>query len=230
MTHMLVEYLEQAAVIAATWGPLLVLFFMTVESSFIPFPSEVVMIPAGFLAARAEFFPGDPETAFAIAVACGLAGSMLGAYINYGLSWWLGRPFLHKYGKWFFLKPHTVERAEAIFLEYGAGATFVCRLLPGIRQLISIPAGVSGMKFSLFTICTAAGAGIWVVLLTWIGWSIGVQAQGLSYEEVLDQGKHILKRDMVWILIACVVLFGGYVWLHRRVMGHGATAIPPRED
>lgn len=102
MTHMLVEYLEQVAVIAATWGPLLVLLFMTVESSFIPFPSEVVMIPAGFLAARSELFPGDPEAAFAIAVACGLAGSMLGAYINYGLSWWLGRPFLHKYGRYFF--------------------------------------------------------------------------------------------------------------------------------
>lgn len=227
---MLVEYLEQAAVIAATWGPLLVLFFMTVESSFVPFPSEVVMIPAGFLAARSEFFPGDPEMAFGIAVVCGIAGSLIGAYINYGLSWWLGRPFLHRYGKWFFLKPHTVERAEAIFREYGAGATFVCRLLPGIRQLISIPAGVSGMKLGLFTFCTGAGAGIWVILLTWIGYSIGVQAQGLSYEEVLEQGKHVLKRDMVWILIACVVLFAGYVWLHRRVMGHGATAIPPRED
>lgn len=224
MTHALIEYLEQAAEIALVWGPLLVLIFMTVESSFIPFPSEIVMIPAGFLAARSEFYPGDPRAGFVIAIACGLAGSMLGAYINYALGWWLGRPFLHKYGRYFFLKPHTLDRAESIFREYGAGATFVCRLLPGIRQLISIPAGVSGMKFGLFSLCTAAGAGIWVILLTWIGYTIGLQAQGLSYEEVLDRGKHILKRDMIWIVLGCGIVFGGYIWLHRRVMQHKVEA------
>lgn len=224
MTHALIGYLEQAAEIAVVWGPLLVLFFMTVESSFVPFPSEIVMIPAGFLAARSEFYPGDPQSAFVISVVCGIAGSMLGAYINYGLGWWLGRPFLHKYGRYFFLKPHTLDRAEAIFREYGAGATFVCRLLPAIRQLISIPAGVSGMNFGVFSLCTAAGAGLWVILLTWIGYTIGLQAQGLSYEEVLERGKEVVKRDMLWIIIGVVVAFGGYVWLHRRVMQHKVEA------
>lgn len=220
MTETLVQYLEEAAKIAATWGPLLILFFMAVESSFIPFPSEVVMIPAGFLAARSELFPGDPHSAFALAVVCGLTGSMLGAYVNYGLGWWLGRPFLHRYGRWFFLKPQTLDHAEAIFREYGSVATFVCRLLPGIRQLISLPAGISGMKFGLFSLFTALGAGLWVMLLTWIGYRIGLQSQGLDYAQVIEQGKHVLHRDMIGILLGCAVIVGGYVWLHRRVMSH----------
>lgn len=221
MNDMLVEYLEQAARIAAVWGPLLIFFFMAVESSFIPFPSEVVMIPAGFLAARGELYPaGNPEGAFALAVVLGVAGSMAGAYVNYALGWWLGRPFLHKYSRWFFLKPETLDHAEAIFREYGSMATFVCRLLPGIRQLISIPAGISGMKFAPFSFFTALGAGLWVLLLTWIGYRIGVEAQGLTYAEVLDRGKHVLQRDMIWIFLGCAVVVAGYIWLHKRVMSH----------
>jgi membrane protein DedA with SNARE-associated domain len=220
MTEMLVEYLEQAARVAAVWGPLLVFFFMTVESSFVPFPSEVVMIPAGFLAARSEFFPGDPMAALVLAIACGLTGSLIGAYINYGIGWWLGRPFLHRYSRWFFLKPETLDHAEAIFREYGSVATFVCRLLPGIRQLISLPAGISGMKFSLFSFFTGLGAGIWVTILAVIGYRIGLSAQGLGYAEVLSRGGEALRRDMIWILLGCVVIVGAYVWLHRRVMHH----------
>ena len=133
--------LDQIALIAPVWGLALIFFFMTVESSFIPFPSEVVMIPAGFLAARGELGCGPAEIQFLLAVAAGVVGSVAGAYINYALSLWLGKPFLIRYGKYFFVKKEALERACEVFNKYGSATTFVCRLIPVIRQLISIPAG-----------------------------------------------------------------------------------------
>ena len=151
-----------------------ILFFMAVESSFIPFPSEVVMIPAGFLAYRYELLPGCGAWGGLIAaVLCGLAGSMIGAYVNYYLSAWLGRPFLHKYGKYFFLKEQALDRAEEIFRKYGDMVTFICRLLPAIRQLISIPAGLSRMNILRFSLYTGAGAGLWSAILAGIGFYFG---------------------------------------------------------
>ena len=141
MTAILIQYIETIAAYAPVWGFFLIFFFMTVESSFIPFPSEVVMIPAGFLAARGGLMFGDPFVDCLASVAAGTAGSLAGAFINYYLFSWLGTPFLEKYGKYFFLPPPKLHRAEEVFRQYGAGATFFCRLLPAIRQLISIPAG-----------------------------------------------------------------------------------------
>ncbi|GAB4312593.1 MAG: DedA family protein [Candidatus Sumerlaeia bacterium] len=220
MTEYLIHYLGEAAAIAAVWGPLLIFFFMAVESSFIPFPSEVVMIPAGFLAARAELFPGDPVSAAVIAVTCGVMGSLAGAFVNYYLSLKLGRPVLYKYGKWVFLKPSALERAEEVFREYGELATFVCRLIPAIRQLISIPAGLARMNFFRFTLFTALGAGIWVVILTLIGYSFGVKYKDMSYEDLVHQGKAWLHDHYLWMFLALALIVVGYVWVHNKVM-HG---------
>jgi membrane protein DedA with SNARE-associated domain len=207
-----------------TWGPCLVLFFMTVESSFIPFPSEIVMIPAGFMAARGEFFPGDNIwAAVALAVFCGIAGSLIGAWINYILSYKLGRPFLNRWGKYFFLAPDKLTRAEQLFCEYGEVTTFVCRLVPVVRQLISIPAGISRMNFARFTLFTGAGAGIWVILLAGIGYWFGMTTEGLSYGQLVHQAKAILDKNLIWIIAGCGMLVAIYVWIHHLAVGRAAA-------
>lgn len=218
MTDLLIQYLEQAAEIATTWGPLLIFFFMAVESSFIPFPSEVVMIPAGFMAARSELFPGDPLMAAVVAILCGLAGSLAGAGFNYFLALKLGRPVLYKYGKYFFLPPHALHRAEEVFREYGDVTTFVCRFLPAIRQLISIPAGLSRMRISHFFFFTGLGAGLWVTVLTAMGYYFGKRSRDLSYEELVHRSEAILYQYLPWIIVACILIFLAYIYVHKRVM------------
>ncbi|MEZ4221712.1 MAG: DedA family protein [Polyangiaceae bacterium] len=218
MTEILIRYLETAAAHASTWGFLLVFIFMTVESSFIPFPSEVVMIPAGFLAARGQLSTGSPMADAAIAVAAGIGGSLAGAYVNYYLFSWLGTPFLEKYGKYFLLPPAKLHRAEEVFRQYGAGATFFCRLLPAIRQLISIPAGISRMPLRSFTLWTGLGAGIWVTVLTVIGYTLGTHTAQLTYAEIVHQGKDVVKANAKFVIPAVLVGFAGYVWISRKIM------------
>ncbi|MFN7130990.1 MAG: DedA family protein [Myxococcales bacterium] len=218
MTEVLIGYLEQMTAYAPTWGFFLVFFFMTVESSFIPFPSEVVMIPAGFLAARGGLGVADPMLAATIAVVAGTAGSLAGAYVNYFLAKKLGAPFLERYGKYFFLPPPKLHRAEELFRQYGAGATFVCRLLPAIRQLISIPAGVSGMPLRSFTLWTGLGAGIWVTVLTVLGYAVGARTAQMSYADLVHQGKATISQNLVWIVPGCLVLFAAYVLVSRKIM------------
>jgi membrane protein DedA with SNARE-associated domain len=216
----LIPFLEEMAVLGMIWGPLLVFAFMTVESSFIPFPSEIVMIPAGFMAARGEFYPGGQVWAATfIAIACGIAGSLVGAWINYFLSLWLGRPFLHRYGKYFFIAPEKLDRAEELFRKYGEATTFICRLIPVVRQLISIPAGVSRMNVLRFSAFTGAGAGIWVVILTFIGYWFGTTTEGIGYAELVHKGKEMVTANLIWILLACGALLAIYLWVHRLASG-----------
>jgi membrane protein DedA with SNARE-associated domain len=111
MTDAIAAQLETLAAYAPIWGFILVFIFMTVESSFVPFPSEVIMIPAGFLAARGSLTFGEPQVDAVVAVLAGITGSLVGAYINYFLSSWLGAPFLERYGKYFFLPPVKLHRA-----------------------------------------------------------------------------------------------------------------------
>lgn len=224
MTDLLVQYIEAAALHAATWGFVLVFVFMTVESSFIPFPSEVVMIPAGFLAARGALTLGHPMGDATIAVLAGIAGSLAGAYVNYYLAGWVGTPFLERYGKYFFLPKPKLDRAEELFRRYGAGATFVCRLLPAIRQLISIPAGLAKMPFRSFTLWTGLGAGLWVSILTAIGYAIGSSTATLSYGEIIHRGKDMVKQDLVYIVPACLGVFVVYVLVSNRIMRKDESA------
>jgi membrane protein DedA with SNARE-associated domain len=227
MTALLIQYLEAIAAYAPVWGFFLIFFFMTVESSFIPFPSEVVMIPAGFLAARGGLSFGSPLLDASVAVLAGTAGSLAGAYVNYYLFGWLGTPFLEKYGKYFFLPPPKLHRAEEVFRQYGAGATFVCRLLPAIRQLISIPAGISRMPLGSFTLWTGLGAGIWVTVLTVAGYTIGAHTASMSYAELVVTGTHMVKRHLVWLIPALLIAFGAYVWITRKIMESKQPAKQP---
>jgi membrane protein DedA with SNARE-associated domain len=176
------------------------------------------MIPAGFLAARGSLTFGAPQVDAIVAVLAGLSGSLVGAYINYFLSSWLGAPFLERYGKYFFLSPAKLRRAEEVFLRYGAGATFVCRMLPAIRQLISIPAGIARMPLFSFSLWTGLGAGIWVAILTWIGYEVGVRTAELSYVELVHNGKDAVRANMVWLAPTLIAGFAAYVWISKKIM------------
>jgi membrane protein DedA with SNARE-associated domain len=218
MTEFFVEYIELAAQHAHVWGFFLVFALMAIESSFIPFPSEVIMIPAGFLAYRGELTTGNPWMDVSVVVACGLLGSLAGAYVNYSLALWLGRPVLHRYGKYVFLKRKTIDRAEEIFNEYGDITTFVCRLIPAIRQLISIPAGLARMPLFRFTLFTALGAGIWSAILAAIGFYFGSLAEAMTYREMVYRGKAFLHDNYVWLFLALVLIVGVYAAVHHFVM------------
>ncbi len=218
MTETIVNHIEYFAASASTWGLLTIFIFMTIESSFIPFPSEVVMIPAGFLAFRGEMTTGIFWLDALLAVLAGLAGSMAGAYINYYLACSVGRSFLYRYGKYFFLKPATLERSEEIFRKYGDLATFVCRLLPGIRQLISIPAGLAKMNLKRFSFFTALGAGIWIIILTAVGAWFGHLAGNMSYAELITAGKKAIQNHYIWILVILAVFIAVYLFIQHLVM------------
>lgn len=218
MTEFLVQQIEMAAVLAPVWGFALVFVFMTIESSFIPFPSEVVMIPAGFLAARGALSFEAPAIDLALAIAMGTAGSLSGAWLNYGLARRLGQPFLLRYGHLFFLPPAKLQRAEDVFRQYGAGATFVCRMLPAIRQLISIPAGLAGMSPRSFSLWTTLGAGIWVTVLALVGYTAGLRTSALGYGELVHEGKALIRQNLVWLVPLMLAGLAGYVWVSRRIM------------
>ncbi len=218
MTETLIGYIEAMAALAPVWGFALIILFMTIESSFIPFQSEVVMIPAGFLAARGELTLGSPILDAVLAVVAGTVGSLLGAFVNYYLALWLGQPFLVKYGKYFFLPPKNLERAEELFREYGAGATFVCRLLPAIRQLISIPAGLAKMPLGSFTLWTGLGAGIWVAVLTAAGYYFGATTAELGYRELVHSASDMIRSNYVYIIPVLLAGFAVYVVVSNRIM------------
>lgn len=218
MIETLAAHLDAFAALAPTWGLLLVFVFMTIESSFIPFPSEVVMIPAGFLAARGELGCGTPLAAVTLAFLVGVLGSLAGAYVNYFLALWVGKPFLEKYGKWFFLKPAALDRACEVFNRYGAATTFVCRMIPAIRQLISIPAGIARMPLGPFTLFTALGAGVWTAILTTAGWAIGRSTANITYLELCLKGKEMASANLPLVLGGAIALVALYALLSKLVM------------
>ena len=207
--------LDATVAFIQNYGYVMIFVFMAVESSFIPFPSEVVMIPAGFMAAR-----GELSSAY-LAVLVSIAGSIAGAYVNYFLALWVGRPFLERYGKWFFVKPEPLARACEVFNDYGAATTFVCRLVPVIRQLISIPAGIARMKLGAFTLFTGLGAGIWTAILALVGFGLGRTAGDITYLELVTRGKELAGANLPWVILGALVLGGAYVAVSRLVMRRG---------
>lgn len=219
MLETIAGHLDALAALAPTWGYLLIFVFMAVESSFIPFPSEVVMIPAGFLAARGELQGGSPLVCLSVAVGVGILGSLAGAFVNYYLALWVGKPFLEKYGKYFFIKPEPLARACEVFNRYGAATMFVCRLVPVIRQLISIPAGISRMPLGSFTLFTGLGAGIWTAILAAVGYVLGRQAGDLSYLELCVRGKSLAAQNLPYVIGGAVVLVALYALVSKLVMG-----------
>lgn len=177
-----------------------VVALMFLESSFFPFPSEVVVPPAGYLAATGRM------NLYAV-IASGIIGSLLGAIFNYWISLRFGRPFFKRWGKYVLVGEKTLDRAEAFFEQHGHISTFIGRLIPGVRQLISLPAGVARMRMDLFLLYTAVGAGIWVAVLAFIGYWVG------NNQELVAG---YLDRATVWMLAGCAALAVLYVIRHKR--------------
>ena len=218
MLESIAGHLDAVASMAPAWKMFFIFVFMAVESSFIPFPSEVVMIPAGFMAARGELGLA-PIAALAAAVAVGIAGSLAGAYANYFLSLWLGKPFLEKYGRYFFVKKEPLDRACEVFNRYGGATTFVCRLVPVIRQLISIPVGIARMPLLPFTVFTALGAGVWSAILAASGYALGRSVAGDGYAAVVAKGAALAKGHLPLAVFCALLLGAGYVLVSKAVMG-----------
>lgn len=177
---------------------------MTLESSFIPFPSEVVIPPAVYVACNPETRGGMKIW---IIVLIGTLGALLGAYINYFLSRWLGRPVIYafaesKVGRMMRLSKEKIQRAETYFNDHGNVSTLVGRLIPVIRQLISIPAGLSKMNLAAFTLFTFVGAGVWNCVLALLGW-LAYQAADPS---VIKEYSHQLSV-IIGVVFAVAVVF-----------------------
>jgi len=182
------------------WGYLGIFLMMAIESSFIPFPSEIVLVPAGYLASQGEM-------SIAMIMLSALGGSMVGAFINYYLALTLGRKILVRYGKYFFIKEEALVKMEVFFTKHGHISTFTGRLIPGIRQLISIPAGLARMNLVEFSLFTGLGAGLWALVLTLLGYFIGEnQALINTY----------LQEITIFVLAGLVIIVGIYYTIKKK--------------
>lgn len=197
--------------ISAHMGYGVILLFMTIESSFIPFPSEVVMIPAGYLAVA------EGELSLPLVILVGTLGALLGALINYGLAVWLGRPIVYSFadsrlGHFLLITREGVEKAERYFDAHGAVSTFVGRLIPAIRQLISIPAGLARMRMTKFLGFTFLGAAIWNSILVGLGAALGkVYGPDVIIAKV-EQYSGYVKLGLLLIVVL------GIAWWVRAIL------------
>lgn len=182
---------------------------MTVESSFIPFPSEIVIPPAAYVAGKEESTLHVTDNYILnvlLIVLFGTIGALLGAIINYFLAMWLGRPIIYafadsKVGHLCLLSSEKVKKAEDYFNDHGKVSTFVGRLIPGIRQLISIPAGLSKMNFGQFLLYTFLGAGIWNIVLALLGYIAHGQM------DLIHAYSHELSIAIMALLAVAVIYF-----------------------
>ncbi len=197
---MLHEIIDWILATVGGWGYTGIFILMALESTVVPIPSELVVIPAGYLAYQGKM------NVVLIFLASTL-GSLAGAFLNYGFALLVGRPFLERYGRWFFVRPELLRKADAFFAEHGAVSTFTGRLIPGIRHLISLPAGLTRMNMLVFSVYTLLGAGIWSAVLVAMGYFIG--------------GNEALIRENLPLMTAAVVAFvalvlvGYYFWRRR---------------
>lgn len=209
MHHLLVVWIGWVE----NWGYWGIILLMAMESSIIPVPSEVVIPPAAFLAAQGRLdFWG--------VIAAGTLGSYLGSAISYLVALVVGRPLVHRYGRYFFMGEDKLARAEIWLARYHAGGIFFARLLPVIRHLISIPAGIVRMNFAVFSVMTVVGAAIWCTVLAFLGdRAFRVQPDLLQSPEKLT---HFIKHDSLSI-VACVAVLAVLYFLMLRLTSRKTT-------
>jgi LPXTG-motif cell wall-anchored protein len=180
------------------YGYAAIFLLMLLESACIPFPSEVTMLVGGWYAAEGTldfFWVG----------AAGVLGNLVGSWIAYAIGRRTGRGLLDRYGRYVFIRPHDVDRAEVWWAKYGEAATFFSRLLPVIRTFISLPAGIARMPIGRFTTYTFLGVIPWTFALTWVGWVLG------------DNWATVLKYfNVPTLIIVGALLIVGIVWYVRR--------------
>ncbi len=177
-------------------GYLGIFIMMFLESSFFPFPSEVVMIPAGYLAYKGEMN-------MYLVILFGILGSLAGAIFNYYFALKLGRRFLMRYGKYILISEETILKMEEFFKNHGHISTFSGRLIPGVRQYISLPAGLSRMNIFVFSLYTSLGAGIWVLILTILGYFLG-------------NNQALVKEYLHIIIIVILILLAIFAYFYYR--------------
>jgi membrane protein DedA with SNARE-associated domain len=182
-----------------------IIALMAMESSILPVPSELVMPPAGYWVAKGQMNVW-------VVLACGTIGSILGALANYWVAQLLGRAFVRRFGRYVLLSERSLERAERFFADHGEISTLVGRLLPVVRHLISIPAGIARMPLPRFVLFTGLGAFAWCAVLTWIGYFLGRHEDVLRNEEV----QRYVSRALMIVIPIIVVGVSAYVIFHRR--------------
>ena len=188
--ELITSFINAILLVIKDLGYLGIFLGMAIESSFIPLPSEIILIPAGTLVMKGEMN-------FFLVLIAGIFGSLLGAWINYFLAFFLGRKsidfLVHKYGRFLFIGKKQLHSTEDYFNKHGEITTFIGRLLPGVRHLISLPAGFAKMKFSKFSLFTLLGAGIWTLILILVGMFFG-------------SGAHSILKWIIAILFALSLL------------------------
>lgn len=184
------------------WGYLGVFLLMALESSIVPVPSEIVMPPAAYFAAQGQL-------SMVGVIAAGTLGSYFGSIVSYALSKWLGLPVVRRFGKYVFLKPAKLDAATAWVQRFGATGIFFARLLPVVRHLVSIPAGILSMPFTRFSLATITGAGLWCTILSLYG------AQVITPEMIHANDPEAMvravKAKLGLIVVGVVVLALAYV-------------------
>lgn len=205
--------------IAANMDYWVVTLFMAIESSFIPFPSEVVIIPAAYIAIN------QGTMTIPMIIVSGTVGAIIGALVNYYLALWLGRPIIYKFSDtklshMLLIDRDGVEKAEKYFADHGAVGTFVGRLIPVIRQLISIPAGLAKLKMTTFLFFTGLGACIWNAVLAILGAVLGKSMPEEVLIEKVEQYSGYVK-----IVIAVVILAGLAYYIKKVIEANKRTAL-----
>lgn len=196
-----------------------VFIFMVIESSFIPFPSEVVVPPAVYLACT-NIGVGAGMNPFLVVVLA-TAGALCGAYINYYLALWVGRPLVYKFADSSFghaclINREKVDKAERYFDNHGAVSTFIGRLIPAIRQLISIPAGLAKMNIGVFTLFTTLGALLWNSVLGLLGWWLAETVPFKDLHPQIEKYNHYLTYIGLGIGVICVLVIIRSVIKNRK--------------
>lgn len=189
---------------------MLVFLLMAIESSFIPFPSEVVVPPVAYIALKNP--QADMNVTMVIIMAT--AGALVGSLFNYLLSLWIGRPVVYSFansrlGHACLLDQQKVEKAERYFDKHGALSTLIGRLIPAVRQLISIPAGLSRMNIWVFMLFTAIGAGIWNIVLAMVGVILSKNVEPDKLFDFVEKYNHILTLVGFGLLLVCIAII---VW------------------
>ena len=198
---------------------LFVFVFMMVESSFVPFPSEVVVPPAAYLACS-NMGVGQDMNVFLVVLVATL-GAMCGALINYYLALWVGRPVIYRFadsriGHACLIDRAKVEKAERYFDKHGAISTFIGRLIPAVRQLISIPAGLSRMNLGVFCLFTFLGALLWNVILAILGWQLSVHVAPQDLFDAVERYNRYLTWGGRALLVICIAFILFKAFSHKN--------------
>jgi membrane protein DedA with SNARE-associated domain len=202
MEHFLEKAVTVITGVIAALGYPGVFMFMALESACVPIPSEVVLVFAGFLAAQGRFSIGG-------AIAAGIAGALTGSSIAYVVGRFGGRALALRWGRFLLITEERLERTQEWFGRYGGRAVFVCRLITGLRAIISIPAGLARMSYPRFLAYTLAGTGLWVVTAVLIGYFVGEEWQRII--------RFLRRANEIVLVVVIVIAVAAYlVWRFRR--------------